>query len=136
MVKKSCGLPVLVLQKAAQSLLAAHFAIVGTHPLFSRWKKQNIFFTVMVSLSMVVLGERRYRSCHSSMEFEATQWQGTEREVRGEDRVPLLRRRGLRHFLVQRPPGSRSADGAGTRVGRGGGATGECSRGLSQGRSA
>jgi hypothetical protein len=51
--KKSCGLPVVVLQEAAQSLLAAHFAIVGTHPLFSRWKKQNIFFTLMVSLSMV-----------------------------------------------------------------------------------
>ena len=62
MDKMSCGLPVVVLQEAAQSLLAAHFAIAGTHPLFSRWKKQNIFFTLMVSLSMVVLGERRYRS--------------------------------------------------------------------------
>jgi hypothetical protein len=60
--KKSCGLPVIVLQEAAQSLLAAHFAIAGTHPLFSRWKKQNISSTLMVSLSMVVLGERRYRS--------------------------------------------------------------------------
>jgi hypothetical protein len=53
---------VVVLQEAAQSLLAAHFAIAGTHPLFSRRKKQNISFTLMVSLSMVVLGERRYRS--------------------------------------------------------------------------
>ena len=40
--KKSCGLPVVVLQEAAQSLLAAHFAIAATRPLFSRWKKQNI----------------------------------------------------------------------------------------------
>jgi hypothetical protein len=53
---------VVVLQEAAQSLLAAHFAIAGTHPLFSRRKKQNISFTSMVSLSMVVLGESRYRS--------------------------------------------------------------------------
>jgi hypothetical protein len=53
---------VVLLQEAAQSLLAAHFAIVAAHPLFSRWKKQNIFFTLMVSLLMVVLGERRYRS--------------------------------------------------------------------------
>jgi hypothetical protein len=53
---------VVVLQEAAQSLLAAHLAIAGTYPLFSRWKKQNIFFTLMVSLSMIVLGERRYRS--------------------------------------------------------------------------
>src|SRR5260370_40643495 len=60
--KKSCGLPVVVLQEAAQSLLAAHFAIAGTHPLFSCWKKQNIFFALMVSLSTVVLDERRYRS--------------------------------------------------------------------------
>jgi len=52
----------VVLQEAVQSLLAAHFAIAATHPLFSPWKKQNIFFTLMVSLSMVVLGERRYRS--------------------------------------------------------------------------
>src|SRR6266853_1787013 len=52
----------VVLQEAAQSLLAAHFAIAATHPLFSPWKKRNIFFTLMVSLSMVVLGERRYRS--------------------------------------------------------------------------
>jgi hypothetical protein len=52
----------VVLQEAAQSLLAAHFAIAGTHPLFSRRKKQNISFTLMVSLSMVVLGESRYRS--------------------------------------------------------------------------
>ena len=59
--KKSCGLPVVVLQEAAQSLLAAYFAITGTHPLFSRCKKQNIFLSLMVSLSMVVLGERRYR---------------------------------------------------------------------------
>src|ERR1700747_209046 len=60
--KKSCGLPVVVLQEAAQSLLAAHFAIAATHPLFSLGKKQNISFTLMVSLSMVVLGERCYRS--------------------------------------------------------------------------
>ena len=60
--KKSCGLPVVVLQEAAQSLFAAHFAIAGTHPLFSCWKEQNISSTLMVSLSMVVLGERRYRS--------------------------------------------------------------------------
>jgi hypothetical protein len=60
--KKSRGLPVVVLQEAAQSLLAAHFAIAATHPLFSRWKKQNISFTLMVSFSMVVLGECRYRS--------------------------------------------------------------------------
>jgi hypothetical protein len=53
---------VVVLQKGAQSLFAAHFAIAGTHPLFSCWKKQNISSTLMVSLSMVVLGERRYRS--------------------------------------------------------------------------
>src|SRR5216683_5922005 len=52
----------VVLQEAAQSLLAAHFAIAATHPLFSRGEKQNIFFALMVSLSMVVLGERRYRS--------------------------------------------------------------------------
>ena len=60
--KKSCDLPVVVLQKAAQSLFAVHFAIAGTHPLFSCWKEQNISSTLMVSLSMVVLGERRYRS--------------------------------------------------------------------------
>jgi hypothetical protein len=60
--KKSCGLPVVVLQETAQSLLAAYFTITATHPLFSRWKKQNILFTLMVSLSMVVLGVRRYRS--------------------------------------------------------------------------
>src|SRR6266849_10007244 len=59
--KKSCGLPVVVLQEAAQSLLAAHFAIAATHPLFSPWKKQNIFFSLMVSLSMVVLDVRCYR---------------------------------------------------------------------------
>ena len=35
-VKKSCGLPVVVLQETAQSLLAACFTITGTHPLFSR----------------------------------------------------------------------------------------------------
>src|SRR5216683_5022559 len=52
----------VVLQEAAQSLLAAHFAIAATHPLFSRGEKQNIFFALMVSLSMVVLDERRYRS--------------------------------------------------------------------------
>src|SRR6266853_6090710 len=52
----------VVLQEAAQSLLAAHFAIAATHPLFSPWKKQNICFTLMVSLSLVVLDERRYRS--------------------------------------------------------------------------
>src|SRR5260370_27862469 len=52
----------VALQEAVQSLLAAHFAIAATHPLFSPWKKQNIFFTLMVSFSMVVLGERRYRS--------------------------------------------------------------------------
>ena len=54
--KKSCGLPV-VLQETAQSLLAAYFTITGTHPLFSRWIKQNIFLSLMVSLSMVVLHE-------------------------------------------------------------------------------
>src|SRR5260370_17905893 len=58
--KKSCGLPVVVLQETAQSLLAAYFTITGTHPLFSRWKKQNIFFTLMVSFSMEI-DERRYR---------------------------------------------------------------------------
>jgi len=47
---------------AAQSLFAAHFAIAGTHPLFSCWKKQNIFFTLMVSLSMVVVALHCYRS--------------------------------------------------------------------------
>jgi hypothetical protein len=57
--KKSCGFPVVVLQEAAP-LLAAHFAIAGTYPLFSCWKEQNIFFTLMVSFSMVVLGECRY----------------------------------------------------------------------------
>src|SRR5207249_2922726 len=41
--KTSCCLPVVVLQEAAQSLLAAHVAIAATHPLLSRWKKQNIF---------------------------------------------------------------------------------------------
>jgi hypothetical protein len=60
--KKSCGLPVVLLQEAAQSLFAAHLAIAGTHPLFSCRKEQNIFFTLMVSFSMAVLGERRYRS--------------------------------------------------------------------------
>jgi hypothetical protein len=60
MVKKSCGLPVIVLQEAAPSLLASHFAFAGSHPLFSGSKKQNIYFALMVSLSMVVLGERRY----------------------------------------------------------------------------
>jgi hypothetical protein len=53
---------VVVLQEANQSLFAAPFAIAGTYPLFSRWKKQNISFTLMVSLSMVMLGELRYRS--------------------------------------------------------------------------
>jgi hypothetical protein len=53
---------VVVLQEAAQSLFAAHFAIAGTHLLFSCWNEQNIFFTLMVSFSMVVLGERRDRS--------------------------------------------------------------------------
>jgi hypothetical protein len=53
---------VVVLQKAAQSLFAAHFAIEGTHPLLHCWKEQNISSTLMVSLSMVVLAERRYRS--------------------------------------------------------------------------
>jgi hypothetical protein len=53
---------VVVLQKGAQSLFAAHFAIAGTHPLFSCWKEQNISSTLMVSLSMVMLAERRYRS--------------------------------------------------------------------------
>ena len=60
--KNSCGSPVVVLQEAAQSLFAAHSAIEGTHSLFSCWKEQNIFFTLMVSFLMVVLGERRYRS--------------------------------------------------------------------------
>jgi hypothetical protein len=41
--KTSCCLPVVVLQEAAQSLLGAHVAIAATHPLLSRWKKQNIF---------------------------------------------------------------------------------------------
>src|SRR2546427_1674494 len=59
--KKSCDLPVVVLQETAQSLLAAYFAITGTHPLFSCWKKQNIFLSLMVSLSMVVLHECRQR---------------------------------------------------------------------------
>ena len=48
-------------QETAQSLLGAYFTITGTHPLFSRWKKQNILFTLMVSLSMVGLHERRDR---------------------------------------------------------------------------
>jgi hypothetical protein len=52
---------VVVLQETAQSLLAAYFTITGTHPLFSRWEKQNIFLSLMVSLSMVVLHERRDR---------------------------------------------------------------------------
>jgi len=59
--KKSCGPSVVVLQETAQSLLAAYFAITGTHPLFSRWIKQNILLSLMVSLSMVVLHERRDR---------------------------------------------------------------------------
>ena len=42
--KKSCDLPVVVLQKAAQSLFAAHFAIAGTHALFGCWKEQNISY--------------------------------------------------------------------------------------------
>jgi len=56
MVKEVMRPPCGSFQEAAQSLLAAHFAIVATRPLFSRWKKQNISFTLMVSLSMVVLG--------------------------------------------------------------------------------
>ena len=52
----------VVLQEAAQSLLAANFAIAGTNPLFSPGEKQNIFFALMVSLLMVVLDERRYHS--------------------------------------------------------------------------
>ena len=35
--------------------------LTGTHPLFSRWEKQNIFLSLMVALSMVVLHERRDR---------------------------------------------------------------------------
>ena len=50
--KKSCGLPVVVLQEAAQSLLAAHFAIAGTHPLFSRWKKLR-FFPIVKNQSLL-----------------------------------------------------------------------------------
>ena len=56
----------VVLQEAAQSLLAAHFAIAATHPLFSPWKKQNIFFSLMVSLSMVVLDVRCYIAFRAS----------------------------------------------------------------------
>jgi len=49
-------------QEAGQSLLAAHVAIAGADPLLSCWKEQNISFTLMVSLSMALLGERRYHS--------------------------------------------------------------------------
>src|SRR5207247_5939328 len=56
----------VVLQEAVQSLLAAHFAIAATHPLFSPWKKQNIFFSLMVSLSMVVLDVRCYIAFRAS----------------------------------------------------------------------
>jgi hypothetical protein len=41
---------VVVLQQAAQSLLAADSAIAGTHPLLSRWKQENIFFALMIPL--------------------------------------------------------------------------------------
>jgi hypothetical protein len=54
---------VAVLQEATQSLFcSATLPSLEPTPLFSRWKKQNISFTLMVSLSMVMLGERRYRS--------------------------------------------------------------------------
>ena len=52
---------VVVLQQAAQSLLAADSAIAGTHPLLSRWKQENIFFTLMIPLRKIMLGEIRYR---------------------------------------------------------------------------
>ena len=55
--KNSCGLSVVVLQKAAQPLFAAHFASARTAQLISCGKQQKVIFALMVSLSMEVLSE-------------------------------------------------------------------------------
>ena len=64
MVKKVMRPPVIVLQEAAQSLLASHFAFAGSHRLFSHSKKQNIYFALIFSLDGSV---RRTKSNSTSI---------------------------------------------------------------------
>jgi hypothetical protein len=48
--KYSCGLAVVILQEAAQSLFAAHAARNAADVFLLAWKQQNVSFALMVPL--------------------------------------------------------------------------------------